>query len=224
MTRPNLTYHRPMLRPSTFVATLAIALLSLWNSPSRADLLPICGSGTAVTCAATDVGKSCQGGGKCFEVACENGAYPGKVYNCITCPTIVHAPAGACTISNMGMTCGDGDGGTGTCGAISPSCNTTSNKYVCQAPAQKPPVTDAGSDAASGTGGTNDGSAGSGSGGAGTGSGGGAAGASAGSPGTTSSGGCDVMPRPPKPVTLAIVLIVFGGVFLIVDRLRRGKR
>jgi hypothetical protein len=32
------------------------------------------------------------------------------------------------------------------------------------------------------------------------------------------------MPRPPKPGTLAIVLIVFGGVFLIVDRLRRRKR
>jgi hypothetical protein len=218
MMSPDLTYHRPMLRPSTFAATLAITLLSLWNSPSRADLLPICGSGSAVTCAATEVGKPCHGGGKCFEVACENGAYPGKVYNCITCPTIIHAPAGSCAISNMGTTCGDGDGGTGTCGAVSPSCNTTSDKYVCQAPAQTLPATDAGSDAASGGGGA----AGARDGGAGSGS--GAAGAGAGSSGTTSSGGCDVMPRPPKPGTLAIVLIVFGGVFLIVDRLRRRKR
>ncbi len=218
MTRPNLTYHRPMLRPSTFAATLAITLLSLWNSPSRADLLPTCASDTAIICAATDVGKPCQGGGKCFEVACENGAYPGKVYNCITCPTIVHAPTGSCTISNLGTTCGDGDGGTGTCGAISPSCNTTSDKFVCQTPAQTVQTNDAGGDDAGG------GSAGSGSGAAGVGS-AGAAGAAVASPGPTSSGGgCDVIPRPPKPGTLAIVLIVFGGVFLIVDRLRRRKR
>jgi hypothetical protein len=191
-----------MLRPSTLSATLAITLLSLWNSPSRADIAPLCGYGTAVICAATDVGKPCQGGGKCLEVACENGPSPGTVYNCITCPTIVHAPAGSCTVSNMGTTCGDGDGGTGTCGAINPSCNTTSDKFVCQTPAQTSPTTDAGSNDASG-----------------------GAGAGAGSSGTTSgSGGCDVMPRPPKPGTLAIVLIVFGGVFLIVDRLRRRKR
>jgi hypothetical protein len=175
-----------MLRPSTLAAMLAIALLSCWSSPSRADLLPFCSQDTDITCAATDVGKPCQGGGKCFEVSCENGTEPGKVYKCIACPPIVPAPSGSCTLGNMGTACGDGDGGTGTCGAISPSCNTTSDKYVCQGPAAAAPT---------------------------------------GPPsGANSSGGCDVVPRPPKPGTLAIVLIVFGGVFLLVDRLRRRKR
>jgi hypothetical protein len=210
MTRVNLTYHRPMLRPSTFAATVVIALLSSWNEPARADIPPPCGAGDAIICAATDVGKPCQGAGKCFEVSCQSGGAPSKVYNCIACPTVVPALSGTCTTINMGTRCGDADGGTGTCGVVTPGCDTTAGKFVCliPAPAQPtgPPENTGTSGAGGGTAGTS------------------ASAGSSGAAGANSSGGCDVMPRPPKPGTLAIVLIVFGGVFLIVDRLRRRKR
>jgi hypothetical protein len=117
-------------------AAFALAALTLWSLPSRADIPPSCDSESSlVTCAATEVGQPCHGGGTCFEMTCGSSAGPlSKVYKCDTCPTIIAAPSGTCTFDNMGSTCGDGDGGTGTCAALRYYCNSTPDKFVCVAP------------------------------------------------------------------------------------------
>ncbi|SRR5258708_3665953 len=125
------------------VPFVAVALL-IPSPPARADIPAGCdAAGSMITCAAADVGKPCQGGGKCFEIPCVAGATTiGKVYKCAACPTIVAAPSGTCTISNMGAPCGAGDGGTGTCGAIASYCNSSpsADKFVCQKPSTETPT------------------------------------------------------------------------------------
>jgi hypothetical protein len=123
------------------VAAATLAVLLLWSGPSRADIPAACDAlANLITCAATDVGKPCQGGGQCFEMDCgggANGMTLMKVYRCDACPTIVAAPAGTCTYSNFGTACGDGDGGSGTCAILSPWCvqATGASKVSCQVPA-----------------------------------------------------------------------------------------
>jgi hypothetical protein len=148
---PNMTTRRIEARTPArpffrLPAALALAALALWSPPSRADLLATCdGYASLITCAATDVGKPCQGGGQCFEMSCSSSptaSTPTKVYRCDACPTIVAAPAATCTLSNMGTACGDGDGGTGTCAIISPWCqsSTGASKVSCQVPATAKPT------------------------------------------------------------------------------------
>lgn len=226
---------RPLLR--WLPIAIAAALMAFWSAPSRADIPPSCDMESAlVTCAATDVGQPCQSGGTCFEIMCSSGVGVGmKLYKCDACPTIVAAPSGTCTISNMGTACGDSQGATGTCGAIRSWCNTSADKYVCQVP---PTTTtggagaggasgggsagEGGADASSGGaggGGAADGSAGS----AGSGSGGSAGSAGSTPLGTTSSGsGCDIVPtKPPKPTAIGLGLIAIA---LLVFFFERGRR
>ncbi len=110
-------------RPVAPSAALAFVVLAFSSAPSRADLLVTCGGLDAlVTCAATDVGKECQGGGKCFARYCQNspGATQMAVYKCFACPTIVGSPDGGACLP-VGSACG-GDGGTATCGVINSVC------------------------------------------------------------------------------------------------------
>jgi len=128
------------------VSALALISLAFAASPARADILGECSAITdLITCAATDVGKPCQGGGKCLAVPCsqQGGTPPSTmVYRCDVCPTIVTVPDGTCTFSNMGSTCGNsGDGGTGTCAIISAQCQTSTGaaKLSCQIPSTEKP-------------------------------------------------------------------------------------
>jgi hypothetical protein len=124
----------------SLTAALAAAALALWSPPVRADILGTCDTlSDLITCAATDVGKPCQGGGTCFGIPCAAGQLgqgATMVYRCDTCPTIVATAAGACTIANMGAACGSGDGGAGTCAIISPQCQvaTGAAEVSCQIP------------------------------------------------------------------------------------------
>jgi hypothetical protein len=187
----------------TLAAALALTALALWSPPSRADILGTCDAyDSLITCAATDVGKACQGGGRCFEMPCAAtpGASTTKVYRCLACPTLIAAPSGTCTMSNFGATCGDGDGGTGTCAVIGSSCQGASGKFACQTPATAQPTGPPagsidGSSDASGTGGT-----------------------------SGASSGCDVVPRPPKPTSIGLGLIALGVVVFAIDRIRRRSR
>src|SRR5262249_41757853 len=110
--------------PRLALAASALALISLAfaASPARADILGECSAITdLIHCAATDVGKPCQGGGECMAIPCSASQKASMVYACDSCPTIVTVPDGTCTLGNMGTTCGNsGDGGTGTCAIISP--------------------------------------------------------------------------------------------------------
>jgi hypothetical protein len=134
--------------PRTFFAPLALALafLAFSSAPARADILGTCDTlSDLITCKATDVGKPCQGGGSCMAVPCAMGQLgqgATMVYKCDTCPTIVAAPSGFCTFTNMGATCGDGDGGSGTCSIISPQCQTATGaaKVSCQIPSTEKPT------------------------------------------------------------------------------------
>jgi hypothetical protein len=127
-----------MMNSRSFASLIVALLLAGWSSASRADIPPSCDAESSlITCAATDVGKPCQGGGQCFEIACQSGASAMKVYKCAACPTIVAAPAETCTYAKLGMAC-SGDGGTGTCGVVPSYCNTA--KLACQMPAQSVPT------------------------------------------------------------------------------------
>jgi MYXO-CTERM domain-containing protein len=131
-----------MTKPFAFLFLAVCGVLLLSSPQARADIPSTCGSlDSLINCAATDVGKPCQGGGQCFEMSCLNtGASTsvGKVYRCDACPTVLAAP-GTCTITNMGTACTGDDGGTGTCRVIAPHCATTS-KFVCQTPAAAAPT------------------------------------------------------------------------------------
>jgi hypothetical protein len=192
----SMTTHTSPRSSSRLLAAIALAIAVLAAPAARADIAPACDSLSAlITCAATDVGKPCQGGGKCFEMTCSSTAAGGgsmKLYKCDACPTIIETPAGTCGISNMGTSCGDGDGGTGTCGAIAPHCVTaTSGKYPCHKPATETPT----GPPTSGT----IGSAGSGG------------------------GGCDVAPRA-TPSAIGVGLVVLGFIFVVVERVRIRRR
>jgi hypothetical protein len=192
---------RRHLTPS---AALAFVILAFSSAASRADLLVTCGGlDDLVTCAATDVGKECQGGGKCFEMYCENspGTPQMAVYKCFACPTIVGSPDGGACLP-VGSACG-GDGGTATCGVVNSLCLSPSatNKYLCQTPAAAQPT----GPPTSGAGGA-----------AGT--------SSAGAAGSGGSSGCDIAPKPPKPETIGLGLLGLGVVLFAVDKLRRRSR
>ena len=148
------TMPKTLSRPSRWPVQAAFALIFLAFSggAARADLLSPCSAFDMglFTCAATDVGKPCQGGGNCLAVSCyQSAANPSTtmVYKCEACPTIVSVPAGTCTNSNVGTTCGNG--GTATCGVLSPECQTQTggDKYSCQGP---PPATPTGPPAGEG--------------------------------------------------------------------------
>jgi len=138
------------------LSLIALTFAGSWAGSARADLAPTCDQlNSLVTCAATDVGKECQGGGKCFEMGCSSGSSPVmKLYKCVACPTIIDAPAGTCTFTNSGTACSGTDGGSGTCAIVSGVCNTTAEKAVCQVPpTEKPTGPPAGSTAGGGSGG-----------------------------------------------------------------------
>ena len=218
---------------------LALALVGFWSAPSRADLLGSCDAlNDLITCAATDVGKPCQGGGKCVAIPCTNGqlgAGTTMFYKCDTCPTIVTAPAGTCSYTNLGSTCaadGGADAGSGTCGIVSSHCQADlgTGKLECLIPATEkptgPPAGETGGSGGAGTTGTA-GHSGAGTAGSGVGSGtagSGAAGSAAGKSSTSS--GCDIAPKPPKPtqIGLGLGLVAIGIVILLVDRARRRSR
>jgi hypothetical protein len=226
----NMT-HSPARPSKTLLAAIALAFAAFFAPGARADIAPSCDSEMSlITCNATDVGKPCQGGGKCFEISCSSSAgASSKVYKCDACPTIIDTPAGTCGISNMGASCGDGDGGTGTCGAIRYYCTTaTSGKYPCHKPATETPTGPPSGAAGSGTGGGagTSGAAGT-SGGAGTGGGAagtsGAAGTGGGTAGTSGGSGCDVAPRA-TPSAIGVGLVVLGFIFVVIERIRRRSR
>jgi hypothetical protein len=188
-----------MMTARSFASLIAALLLTAWSAASRADIPPSCDAESSlITCAATDVGKPCQGGGHCFEIPCQSGASAMKVYKCAACPTIVEVPADTCTYAKLGMAC-SGDGGTGTCGVVPSYCNTA--KLACQVPAQNdptgPPTGSAGADG----GGSTDG----------------------GAAGSKSSGGCDIAPNPPRPTAIGLGLLAIGVVAFAVARLRRRR-
>jgi hypothetical protein len=130
------------------VAT-AIALLA-WSPMARADIPPSCDiEASLITCAAADVGKPCQGGGKCYAVSCVAGGSTtaSTLYKCDACPTVLPPPDGGCSPANFGTPCGDG----GTCSSISSWC-AASSKYVCSVPAAAQPTGPPAGEPASGTG------------------------------------------------------------------------
>jgi hypothetical protein len=138
--RSSIRHRSP--RGVTLLAASALAILVLWSAPSRADLFVGCGAlDSLITCAATDVGKECQGGGTCFEMFCSDspGSTQMTIYRCMACPTIVDA--GACSTSNLGSPCGAADGGA-TCGVVNTTClsSTATNKYLCQIPPAAQPT------------------------------------------------------------------------------------
>jgi hypothetical protein len=126
----------------SFISLVALTCAGLWAGAARADLAPTCDQiDSLVTCAATDVGKECQGGGHCFEMGCSSGSSPVmKVYKCVACPTIIDTPAGTCTFNNSGASCSGADGGSGTCAVVSGVCNSTADKAVCQVPSTETPT------------------------------------------------------------------------------------
>jgi hypothetical protein len=227
-------------RIAHLAGAMAMVFVGLSGTSSRADVLGTCDAlSDLITCAATDVGKPCQGGGKCLAVPCSQGqlgSSPTMVYKCDACPTIVATPAGTCTYSNMGSACGGGDGGAadagaGTCSIISPQCQTDlgTGKLECQNPAAAQPTGPPAGEGGGGSGGL--GAAGSGAGGsstAGSGAGGSsAAGSGAGgssTAGSTSSSGCDIAPKPPKPTQIGLGLVAAGLVIFVIDRARRRSR
>jgi hypothetical protein len=136
--------HRSLLirRLASIAGTLAAVFLAFAGTPARADVLGECSSITLITCAASDVGKPCQGGGSCMAVPCAKGqlgANPSMVYKCEACPTVIPVPSGTCTLGQMGTACG-GDGGAGTCEIVSSECQTSTNadKVSCIIPAAQP--------------------------------------------------------------------------------------
>lgn len=187
------------------------ALVMAMSLPTRswADLPPSCDAENAlITCAASDVGKACQGSGQCYEISCANGASAMKVYRCDACPTILDVPAGTCTFQNMGAACA-GDGGNGTCGVIPYYCNQSAQKVVCFIPADVKPT---GPPSAAGTSGSD----------AGAGAGGGSAGGAAAS-GGGGGGGCELWPWPVTSVGVGAGLAVLGMSILFATRRRRDR-
>jgi hypothetical protein len=149
-------HSRTFRRLASFASTFALICLGFSSAPARADILGACSAVDLITCAATDVGKPCQGGGKCLAVPCaqSTGGMTTMVYKCDACPTIVAVPSGTCTLGNMGTACG-GDGGAGTCAIVSPQCQTDTgaDKVSCQIPStEKPTGPPAGSGSSGGSG------------------------------------------------------------------------
>jgi hypothetical protein len=141
-----------MTKPSLLLAAFALAVLSAWSAPARADIPPGCNAYDAlITCAAADVGKPCQGAGKCYEVGCSNGGDGEKLYKCDACPTIVGS-SDECWEGNLGQPCG-ADGGGAVCKTLPYHC-ARNGKFACQTPATvKPTGPPAGSGAAGKSGG-----------------------------------------------------------------------
>jgi hypothetical protein len=195
-------------------SVLLLMVATGWSLASRADIAPTCSAFDAlITCDAQDVGKACQGGGKCYAVSCGTGM---TVYKCDACPAILPAPDAGCEPSRFGTACGDG----GMCSSTQAYCNTSPTKYVCAGPLPpKPTGPPAGEGGAAG---------GAGAGGASATGGAGAATATGGSGPTAcncgSSGGCDVAPRATGPAAIALVLLALGTLALLYDRRRRRRR
>jgi hypothetical protein len=106
-------------------AAATLSIIALSSPLARADLLPSCDDVEgSIQCAATDVGKPCQGGGQCHEVLCATvglGMGARSLYRCRSCPTVLTSST-ACSLSNLDAACGDGDGGQGRCGVIPADC------------------------------------------------------------------------------------------------------
>jgi hypothetical protein len=190
-----------------------------WAIPSRADVLPGCGSfDTLITCAEADVGKPCQGGGQCYAVSCGTGTAPTMtIYKCDACPAILSAPDAGCEPSKFGTACGDG----GMCSSSQAYCSTSS-KYFCAGPVPPkptgPPVGESGGTGGSGSGGA------SANGGAGGNVGGAGGSGVAVCPSCKSNGGCDVAPRATGPGAIALGLLIVGMAALFYDRRRKRRR
>ena len=203
---------------SSLLRLLVLVAATAWAVPSRADVLPGCTAfDTLITCAETDVGKPCQGGGQCYAVSCGTGTAPTMtIYKCDACPAIVSAPDAGCEPSKFGTACGDG----GMCSSSQAYCNTSS-KYFCAGPVPPkptgPPVGESGGTGGSGSGGA------SANGGAG-GNVGGAGGGVAVCPSCKSNGGCDVAPRATGPGAIALGLLIVGMAALFYDRRRKRRR
>lgn len=131
-------YDEHMTKPSLLLAAFALAVISAWSGAARADIPPGCNVYDAlITCAAADVGKPCQGAGKCYEVSCSNGGDSAKLYKCDACPTIVTSPD-ECSPATLGQPCGT-DGGGATCTTLPYHC-ATNGKFACQTPATAKPT------------------------------------------------------------------------------------
>ncbi len=216
-------------------AVLAPGLVLAWSPPARADIPPTCDfEDSLITCAAADVGKPCQGGGRCYAIPClAAGATTSTttLYKCYACATVMAAPDAGCSTTNMGTACGDG----GTCTVNSSWCIGTGAKYVCASPAADqptgPPAGEGGNGGASATGGAV-GSGGSSATGGAVGSGGASAtGGAVGSGGSSATGGskssggggCTVASGVPAAAGIAVGLIAIGLGLLGAGRRRRPR-
>lgn len=213
--RPIENWHRVLPGP------LALAALLTWSPLARADIPPSCdGESSLITCAAADVGKDCQGGGKCYQVRCSGSGTTTLevVYKCDACPTVLADQSAGCAPSKFGMDCGGG----GTC-IYAPSYCGNATQYICGIPATATPAgppTTTGEGGASPTGGAGGSSTTTGVGGVG---GTGVGGASS-VPTTigSSGGGCDVNNGAPAAGVVAIALIAGGLLLLALGRRRRS--
>ncbi len=185
--------------PLALAALLSLGAALAEAGVARADVLSTCDAYDAlITCASADVGKPCQGGGRCYAITCGSGASTSTqtVYKCDTCPAILPAPDAGCQPSSFGTACGDG----GSCSSIQPYCSATA-KYVCAGAVGPRPTGPPTGEAADGS--VPDGGA-----------------CVCGSKG----GGCDVASSGTFPGALALGLLVLGAAALLFDRARRRRR
>lgn len=122
----------------TLLAVLTLAVFCVSSGRARADVPPECNEYDAlITCAAADVGKPCQGGGKCYEVHCSGGGDGETRYKCDACPTLVSS-RDECWMGTLGQPCGPAGGGA-TC-MVLPSHCIANSKFACQKPATARPT------------------------------------------------------------------------------------
>lgn len=216
------------------------------SSLAFADVPPTCSQfDNDVTCAASNVGQPCTGGGTCYQVSCTSQvAGQGtsqNLYKCETCPTLLDAGATGCNTIGGGAAFGKSCANdAGTCGKAPAYCPVPSGTYIScienTDAGAKQPLEDASTDSPSETssGGFSSGgsSGGSSSGGAsassssggtsGSSSGGTNAGESTGHGGGSSGGGCSMTPDANRGCFSACLGLV-GIAALGLGRLRRRR-